>query len=137
MSNLKKEVESFSHASRKDFSSTIKDNYAFAQVDPKVIEDCLARGMAELSSRHRQSIEYQVILCLSPSSFVNFQMATLPAIGDEIEVFHQGGREQVYRVIKMRHSAYVSKAVLESNSHSSATIWVELINNPARIGRIS
>ena len=137
MSNLKKEIESFSHTSRKDFSSMIKDNYGFAQVDPKVIEDCFARGMADLNSKGCKPIEYQVILCLSPSSFVNFQMATLPAIGDEIEVSHHGGREQVYRVIKMRHRAYISKALPDSNPHSSATIWVELIHNPAKVGRIS
>ena len=137
MNQLKKETESFSRVAREGFNSEIGTDGGIAILDPKLIEAALAREMAQFESKSDRSKVHQITMCIGYNTWMHFQMTTIPCLGDEIALFHQGGREQVYTVAKIRHNAYASSQEREISRKSTVVVWLELVKNPARIGSVS
>jgi hypothetical protein len=144
MKSIEKELQSFNFATTKtneilaseSLNSASRDDASFNRIDPKLIEAYLTGELAKLELLNRKPIIYQITICVNSNSSVNFQMSTIPHLGEEVTVLQQNGKEQVYKVIKIRHNAYGSDKQLQQSSKSAAVIWGELINNPAKIAAV-
>jgi hypothetical protein len=97
--------------------------------NPQMIEAYLAREMANFALENAKLMMHEVTIRTNPGGTVNFQMATIPSIGEEIAVSHGNGREQVYRVVNVRHNAYASNSNLKYAA-KAVTIWGELVQRP-------
>ena len=119
-----------------DFRSTNNEKSILSQIDPKLIEAYLAKEIARTKSENDRPPIHQVTIFTDRNTAGNFKTFTVPLVGDEIMVHNRNGREQVYKVIKIRHSAYFSTEKLESSSVSNAIVWCELIQNPEKVGLV-
>jgi hypothetical protein len=142
MKNIEKERENFRLSSIEDFSPIARERLSpiaredagFANIDSKLLEAFLKKEMAKPKLEAPKLTTYQITIYANPGISSHFQMTAIPRIGDEVVVANRGGRDQVYRVMKVRHHAYSSNEKLESSANSAAIIWGELVENPMRAG---
>jgi hypothetical protein len=116
--------------------STNNEKSVLSKIDPKLIEAYLAREIAKVAPENCRLPVHQITIFADHGIASNFQSLTIPLVGDEITLHNTNGREQTYKVVKIRHSAYLSTTKLQSGVNSSAIIWCELIHNPIKIGVI-
>lgn len=131
-----KEREESILKTKTNLHSASNEKSALSNVDPKLIEAYLAREIAKAAPENCRLPVHQITIFTNSGVASNFQSLTVPLVGDEITIHGTNGREQIYKVVKIRHSAYLSTTNLQSSSNSSAIIWCELIHNPIKIGVI-
>jgi hypothetical protein len=137
MNNTTKEREEFIVGSKGDFHfGNNSEGSVLSKIDPKLIEAFLAKEIAKADPKKNKLQSYQITIFADRDIAGNFQMATIPLVGDEITIHNRNGREQVYKVVKVRHSAYFSAAKLEDASNSNVIVWCELVQNPAKVGLV-
>ncbi len=116
--------------------SANNEKSVLSKIDPKLIEAYLAKEMAKSAPEDCKLPVHQITIFTNSGVASNFQSLTIPLVGDEITIYNTNGREQIYKVIKIRHCAYISANKLQIGSNSSAIIWCELVHNPIKIGVI-
>jgi hypothetical protein len=136
MNNTTKERQELIAGARTSFNFTRDEGSITSEIDPKLIEAYVAGAMASVHLANSKSTSYQVTIFADRDVAGVFQILTVPLVGDEITIHNRNGREQVYRVTKVRHAAYFSTAKMESSSNSNAIIWCEIIQNPVKVGLI-
>jgi hypothetical protein len=134
MNNITKEREKFTIGNKTNLHSTNNEDSVLSKIDPRLIEAYLAREMAKVESENCKLPVHQITIFADRTIASNFQTLTVPLVGDEIAIHNRNGIEQIYRVTKIRHSAYLSTAKLQRPSNISAVVWCELINNPVKLG---
>jgi hypothetical protein len=135
MNNTTKEREEFIVGAKSDFDFTHNENSKLSKLNLKLIEDCITSAMANIQRESRKS-PCQVTIFADRDIAGVFQILTVPLVGDEITIHNRNGREQVYEVIKVRHSAYFSATKIDDSAKSNAVIWCKLIQNPVKVGLI-
>lgn len=115
---------------------TNNENSVLSKIDPKLIEAYLAKEIARAVPENYKLPVHQITIFADRGVAKHFQSLTIPLVGDEVTIYNTSGREQIYKVIKIRHCAYLSTTKLQSGSNSSAIIWCELVSNPIKIGVI-
>jgi hypothetical protein len=137
MNNTTKEREEFIVGNKGDFHfGHTNESSVLSKIDPKLIEAFLAKEIAKKESEKIQLKVYQITIFADRDIAGNFQVLTIPLVGDEITIHNRNGREQVYEVIKVRHSAYFSTTKLEDSANSNSVVWCKLIQNPVKVGLI-
>lgn len=119
-----------------NFHSTNNEKSVLSKIDPRLIEAYLAKEIAKAAPENSKLPVHQITVFTNSGVASNFHSLTIPLVGDEITIHNPSGREQTYKVAKIRHSAYFSATNLQSGSNSSAIIWCELVHNPIKIGVI-
>ena len=132
---IKEREESIPEA-KTNLHSTSNEKSILSKIDPKLIEAYLAKEIAKTAPGNCSLPVHQITIFAEHGVASNFQSLTVPFVGDEITIYNVNGREHTYRVVKIRHAAYLSTTKLQSASNSSAIIWCELIHNPTKIGVI-
>jgi hypothetical protein len=131
-----KEREESILETKTNFHYTNNEKSVLSKINPKLIEAYLAREIAKAATEDCKLPVHQITIFADRGVASNFQSLTIPLVGDEVTIHGTNGKEQIYKVVKIRHSAYLSATELQSSSNSSAIIWCELIHNPTKIGAI-
>jgi hypothetical protein len=141
MNNTTKGREEFIVGTKGDFNfSNNSEGSVLSKIDPKLIEAFLTKEIAKVDPKKNKSTSastsHQITIFADRDIAGNFQMMTIPLVGDEIAIHNRNGREQVYKVVKVRHSAYFSTTKLDDSASSNVVVWCELVQKPVKVGLI-
>jgi hypothetical protein len=131
-----KEREESTLETKTNYHYTNNEKSVLSQIAPELIEAYLASEIAKAATDNSRLPVHQITIFADRGIDSNFQSFTVPLVGDEVTIHGTNGKEQIYKVVKIRHSVYLSTTKLHSSSNSSAIIWCELIHNPTKIGAI-
>ncbi len=136
MNNLTKEREELITGAITNFNFARNEGSTVPEIDPKIIEAYVAGAIASVQLKSHESPSCQVTIFAGRDVAGIFRMLTVPLVGDEVTIHNRNGREQVYKVTKVRHAAYFSTEKMENSINSNAVVWCELIQNPIKVGLI-